>query len=184
MNLRPDGGYNVTPPPSPAVAGALDLNAKVAVAEHNLASGTGTLGDQSTVMNGSAANLVAAAGTGFKLDPEAGAALIASCDESLKVLSGIDFDVLNARNAPQLGGTKTAVSVADFTQRAASDPQGIAEAIQNLKGTISQMRQAYQKAVANYQAIEQHVTDSVTQLDREVQQQNSPVQQHGRNRAV
>lgn len=147
----------------------------------NLQSGTGTIADQATVMNGSATNLVAAAGTGFKLDPEAATALIASCEESLDVLNSIGADLQMVREAPKLGATKGAQTVSTFTQKVASDPQGIVEAVKSLESTVWQMQQAYQKAVANYQAVEQQVSDSVNTLSKEVQQQNAP--QHGRMRA-
>ena len=42
------------------------------------------------------------------------------------------------------------------------------------------MRQAYQKAVANYQAVEQQIAD---ELAHEMQQENSPAPQHGSIRA-
>ena len=149
-----------------------------------LLTGHGTIADQATVMTGSATNLVSAAGTGFKLDPEAATALIASCDESLDLLRKIEMDLYNVREAPRLGGTKGAHTVSTFTQKVASDPQGIVSAVANLQATITQMRQAYQKAVANYHAIEQNVTDAVSKLAREVQQENAPVPQHGRMRAI
>ena len=171
MEISPGGG---APPPS-----VPNINQALA----NLQSGKGTIADQATVMSGSATNLVASAGTGFKLDPEAATALIASCDESLKVLDGITQHLMTVREAPKLGATNGARTVSSFTQKVATDPQGIAAAVLNLQGTITQMRHAYQKAVANYQAIEQHVTDSVNKLAREVQQQNAPVPQHGRIRA-
>jgi hypothetical protein len=133
-------------------------------------------------MAGSAANLVAAAGTGFHLTPEAATALIASCDESLAVLNGLLEDLLTVRQAPKLGKTKGGEAVSSFTQQAAIDAQGIGAAVDNLKHTIAQMRQAYQKAAANYQTIEQQVTDSVNTLKREVQQLNVPTTQQGRIR--
>ena len=172
MEIDPGGGAAPAPP-------VPNINQALA----NLQSGKGTIADQATVMSGSASNLVAAAGTGFKLDPEAATALIASCDESLKVLSDITQDLVNVRETPRLGGTKGAQTVSSFTQKVAADPQGIVAAVHSLKATIMQMRQAYQKAVANYQAIEQQVTDSVNKLAQEVKQENAPVPQHGRIRA-
>jgi hypothetical protein len=171
VEISPGGG---APPPS-----VPNINQALA----NLQSGKGTMADQATVMSGSATNLVASAGTGFKLDPEAATALIASCDESLKVLDHIQADLAFVRNAPHLGRTKGALTVSAFTQNVASDHQGIVNAVLGLQATVSQMRQAYQKAVANYQAIEQHVTDSVNKLAQEVQQENAPMPQHGRIRA-
>jgi hypothetical protein len=158
-----------------------DINA----ARANLNSGTGTLADQATVMNGSAQNLVAAAGTGFTLHPEAATALIASCVESLNVLEGMQSDLRNLREAPRLGGTKGAQTVSAFTHNVANDHKGIVEAVRNLQGTIDQMRQAYIKAAANYHELEQQVADSVKKLDQEVQQEkNAPVPGKGRIRPV
>jgi hypothetical protein len=173
VEIDPGGGGAAPAPPVPNINQALA----------NLQSGNGTIADQATVMSGSATNLVAAAGTGFKLDPEAATALIASCDESLRVLDGLTGDLIQVREAPKLGGTRGARTVSSFTQKVASDPQGIAAAVVSLKGTITQMRQAYLKAVANYQAIEQQVTDSVNKLAQEVKQENAPAPQHGRIRA-
>ncbi|HEX3648390.1 MAG TPA: hypothetical protein VHV49_08175 [Pseudonocardiaceae bacterium] len=168
-----DGGGGATAPP-PNIAQALA----------KLQAGQGTINDQATIMNGSAANLVAAAGTGFTLDSEAATALIASCDEALKLLSNAEQNVFRVQEAPKLGGTKGAQTVSSFTHKVASDSQGIAHAIQNLQGTIAQMRDAYKKAVANYQAIEQQVTDSVHKLGQEVRQQNAPTSVPGPIRAV
>jgi hypothetical protein len=134
-------------------------------------------------MTGSATNLVAEAGTGFHLTPEAATALIASCDESLKALANIQQDLFVLRNAPELGGIGTAKGVSLLTQGVAVDRHGIVAAVHGLAATISQMRQAYLKAAANYQAIEHQVTDSVNTLSQEVQQQNSAAPQHGRIRA-
>jgi hypothetical protein len=148
----------------------------------HIQSGNGTLFDQATVMAGSATNLVAAAGTGFHLTPEAATALIAACDESIQILRDLDADLIIVREAPKLGKTKGAQAVSSFTQQAGSDAHGIAAAVDNLRATIEQMRQAYQRAAANYQAIEQQVTDSVNKLNQEVQQQNAPARQQGRIR--
>lgn len=172
MEIDP-GGSAAPTPPVPNINQALV----------NLQSGKGTIADQATVMSGSATNLVAAAGTGFKLTPEAATALIASCDESLTVLRGITQDLMAVRETPRLGGTKGAQTVSSFTQKVASDPQGIVAAVHSLQGTIEQMRQAYKKAITNYQAIEQQVTDSVGKLAQEVKQENAPAPQHGRIRA-
>lgn len=169
MEISPGGG---TSPPSSVP----DINQALA----NLHSGNGTMADQATVMTGSATNLVAAAGNGFHLTPEAATALIASCDESLRVLAGLGQDLIAVRETPRLGGTKGALSVSSFTQRVAGDQQGIVAAVHGLQGTISQMRQAYQKAVANYQAVEQQIADK---LAHGMQQENSPAPQHGSIRA-
>jgi hypothetical protein len=166
--INPDGSVSATPTP--------DINAALA----NLNSGKGTVADQATVMNGSAANLVNAAGTGFTLDPAAATALIASCDESLDILLTISEDLRLVQETPRLGGIKAAQDVATFTQKVASDPKGIAKAVSDLQGTIAQMKQAYQKALGNYQAIDQQVSDTVNKLAAEVNQVNSPAPQRGR----
>lgn len=160
-----EGGGGTAPAPVPDIAQALA----------KLDAGKGTINDQATVMNGSAANLVAAAGTGFTLDPEAATALIASCEEALRVLSEVVAQTAEViGQAPKLGGTKGARTVSSFTQNVAGDSQGIVRAVNNLQGTITQMRDAYQKAVANYQDIEQQVADSANKLDQEVNQRNAP----------
>jgi hypothetical protein len=174
VEAAPGGGGGAVP----------DFSAAVAQASGNIAAGKGTLNDQATVMSGSAANLVASAGSGFKLDPDAATALIASCDESLKILEGMERDLQYIREAPKLGQTQPAQHVAQFTQAVANDPRGMVRAVENLRATINQMRDAYKKAVANYQSIEQQVTDSANKLASEVQRQNQPAPQHGRIRAV
>jgi hypothetical protein len=156
-----------------------DINQALA----NVRSGNGTLSDQATVMTGSATDLVTAAGTGFTLTPEAATALIASCDKSLDVLHGIARDLRNVRDAPNLGETKGAKAVSALTQNAAKDHQGIVAAVTGLQATITQMREAYQKAVANYQAIEMQVADSANRLTQELRSQNAPATQRGRIRA-
>jgi hypothetical protein len=167
------GGSTPPPPSVPDISQALA----------NLQSGNGSIADQATVMTGSATNLVAEAGTGFHLTPEAATALIASCDESLKALGEIRQDLGIVQEAPKLGQTKGALGVSSFTQGVATDTHGIVAAVYGLEATISQMRQAYMKAAANYQAIEQQVADSANTLSQEVHQQNSPAPQHGRIRA-
>jgi hypothetical protein len=169
-----EGGGATAPAPMPDIEQALA----------KLDAGKGTINDQATVMNGSAANLVAAAGTGFTLDPEAATALISSCEEALNVLGGVAYDLQAVRAAPRLGDTRGARSVSPFTQRVAVDSHGITTAVHNLQGTITQMLDAYKKAVANYQAIEQQVKDSVNTLDQEVKQQNAPAPQRSPIRLV
>jgi hypothetical protein len=169
VEISPGGS---TPPP-PSVP---DINQALANQAQSLAS-------QATVMTGSATNLVAEAGTGFHLTPEAATALIASCDESLRALAGISQDLIVVQEAPKLGEIRGAKDVSSFTRKVAVDLQGIVAAVQGLAGTITQMRQAYLKAVANYQAIEQQVADSASTLSQEVRQQNAPAAQHGRIRA-
>lgn len=169
MEMIPGGGAA----PVPNINAALE----------RIDAGQGTLADQATVMTGSATNLVSAAGSGFKLDPEAATALIASCDESLNVLRNVQMDLEQVANAPRLGTSSGQQQVASFTHNVASDHQGIVQAVGGLQATITQMRQAYQKAVANYQAIEQQVTDSVNKLAGDVKKEHEPMPQYGRMRA-
>jgi hypothetical protein len=173
--IEPDGG--AAPSTTPTYAQLLH-------AQTNVANGTGTLADQGVIMQGSAANLVAAAGSGFGLSPEGAAPLIASIQESLHILDGIESNLVAVRRAPQLGTLPAARTASNFTHGVANDHQGIVQGVLSLKATLNQMLDAYQKAVANYHAVEQQVTDSVNQLGQAVHNGTLPPPSHGRIRAV
>lgn len=126
-----------------------------------LASGTGNAADQATVMDGSAANLVSAAGTGFKIQPEAAKALAESCGESIRILENVSHHVALVREAPSLGTLPGVQDIANFTASVGSDGQGVAKAIESLKSTLSQMQIAYENAAKSYENIDQEVQDAV-----------------------
>lgn len=129
-----------------------------------IASGTGTAADQATVMDGSAANLVSAAGSGFKLDHEAAVTLATSCGESLAILNSVQQHIGTLQRAPKLGSLPGAPGIATFTRDVATDPEGIAKAVQSLQATLEQMQTAYEKAAANYEQTEQDVKDALSKF--------------------
>jgi hypothetical protein len=126
-----------------------------------LASGSGTAADQATVMDGSASNLVSAAGKGFTLDPAAAKALAVSCAESVKILESVREHLTTVAGAPNLGSLPGVSQIASFTQHVASDPQGIVHAVTSLQSTLTQMQTAYERAAANYEQTEHEVADAV-----------------------
>jgi hypothetical protein len=118
---------------------------------------------QTKAMSGSAGNLIEAAGTGFHLEPDAAAILIKACQDSIKELDRLTSDLRNLEQAPRLGTLPGAVIVSEFTQRVATDHQGMIQGVHQLRATLVQMEQAYQKASTNYQETEQHLTDMLKQ---------------------
>jgi hypothetical protein len=118
-----------------------------------------SLADQAKAMSGSAGNLVAAAGTGFKLDPEAAATLIKGCRDALTELDHAAAIATALDAAPQLGTLAGAAQISGFTQQVATDDSGIVVAVHRLRATINQMMSAYQKASTNYQETEQMIAD-------------------------
>lgn len=128
-----------------------------AASAQKLASGTGTAADQATVMDGSAANLVSAAGKGFRLDPAAAKTLAVSCAESVKILESVRQHLTTVAGEPSLGSLPGVSQIATFTQHVASDPQGIVHAVASLQSTLAQMQSAYEKAAGNYEQTEHDV---------------------------
>jgi hypothetical protein len=64
------------------------------------------------------------------------------------------------------------------------DGQGIIHAVESLRATLVQMAAAYQNAFGNYQQIEQHINDSMSQLTQGLTQNTARPPQQGRMRAV
>jgi hypothetical protein len=129
-----------------------------------LASGTGNAADQATVMDGSAANLVSAAGTGFKIQPEAAKALAESCGESLRILGTVRNDILTVAEKPALGTLPGVSDIATFTGKVGGDDQGIGKAVESLMSTLTQMQQAYENAARSYQNIDDEVKAAVSKF--------------------
>lgn len=105
---------------------------------------------QSAQIQSSAKSFAAAAGSGFHIEPQAAATLINACRDALDSLNKLGTDLGQVSQTPQLGTTPGAKVIAPFTQNAATDPRGIMPAITNLKQTLHDMIQAYQKASTNY----------------------------------
>ena len=105
---------------------------------------------QSAQIQASAQKLAANAGSGFHIEPEAAATLIKSCMHSLDELNSLGASVNVIIQAPKLGQTPGAQVVAPFTQSVATDAQGMRQAIQNLRQTLTDMIQAYHQASTNY----------------------------------
>jgi hypothetical protein len=175
----------IADPGGSSPASVPNFSALIQQAQAKDAAGTANMADQGIIMQGSAGNLVGAAGTGFHITPEAAPAMIASVQESLHILNDMAADLARIQEAPQLGGLPAAQKVSGFTQSVATDNvQGYVQGILSLQGTLEQMLHAYQKAVANYHEIEQQVADSANQLQQAVQQNTLPPPQHGRIQAV
>jgi hypothetical protein len=98
----------------------------------------------------SAKTFAAAAGSGFHIEPEAAATLIKSCTDSIHELNALQAEIWTVSQAPKLGKTPGAHVIAPFTQQVATDPRGMASAIQSLIRTLTDMAQAYRKASTNY----------------------------------
>jgi hypothetical protein len=125
---------------------------KAADSAHDLAQ---QLAAQSEAMSGSAGAFVQAAGTGFQVTPEAAAILIKACQDSIDELDGLHRELDTLTQAPKLGTLPGALEASRFTQRVATDEQGIIVAVANLKATLIQMAEAYRRASTNYEQTEQ-----------------------------
>jgi hypothetical protein len=116
------------------------------------------LAAQADQIAGTAKTLVASAGTGFKLDPEAAAALITGCRKSIDEIARARKYAAALSAPPALGDLKGAKSISKFTQAVATDERGMLHALDGLTRTLEQMMAAYEKASANYQETEELVT--------------------------
>jgi hypothetical protein len=116
---------------------------------------------QAVQIESSAKNLVAAAGTGFHLEPEAAATLIKACQDSLHELDHLTGELMAISQAPKLGQSPGAQVVAPFTQQVGADQQGMVPAIESLKKTLADMIRAYQKASTNYAETEAIIAQSL-----------------------
>ncbi len=122
-------------------------------------------GNQAAQMDGSAGNLVKAAGGGFKLDPAAAASLAAACQAAMDKILDMQGDLINIQQAPNLGTLAGAQAVANYTQNVATDPQGMVQAVQSLNATLQQMHDAYIQASTNYQETNEQVADILKKID-------------------
>jgi DNA repair exonuclease SbcCD ATPase subunit len=144
---------------------------------------TTELSQQAAAMQAGAQSLKAAAGSGFHLEPEAAATLIKACQDSLHELNTLQRDVEQIRQAPKLGQTPGATTIAPFTQNVAMDPQGMIPALTNLQHTLEAMEQAYRQASTNYQETEAIIAASLKHQQTTLPSTPSPRPQ-GHNRAV
>jgi hypothetical protein len=124
---------------------------------------------QAALMDGSAGNLVKAAGGGgsggFKLDPAAAANLAASCAAAMDHIRDMQSDLQAIKQAPRLGNLQGAQAVASYTQNVATDPQGMVQAMESLNATLQQMHDAYIQASTNYQQTNEQVGDILKKID-------------------
>lgn len=120
---------------------------------------------QAAKMDGSAGNLLKAAGGGFKLDPQAAASLAAACQTAMDKISDMQVDLQAISQAPSLGSLSGAQAVANYTQNVATDPQGMVQAMQSLNATLQQMHDAYVQASTNYQETNDQVADILKKID-------------------
>jgi hypothetical protein len=183
MIIGPDGAHVPAPAQTSTPGAVPDFVGVAQQANANLAAGTGTLADQGVVMQGSAGNLVAAAGPGFHLDAEGAATLIAGIRKAQDLLRGLDKHHVKLLEAPQLGDLDYAKRVSAFTRSVATDQQGVVPGVESLRATLAQMEQAYEKAFGNYQAVEQQINDSMNGPTQGLAQGNTPPY-HGGPRAV
>jgi hypothetical protein len=105
---------------------------------------------QAVQIESNAKGFVAAAGSGFHIEPGAAAILIKACMDSIHELNALETHIRSVSQAPKLGTSPGARVIAPFTQQVATDPQGMVPAIQSLMRTLTDMIQAYQKASTNY----------------------------------
>ncbi|HEX4703509.1 MAG TPA: hypothetical protein VH352_15385 [Pseudonocardiaceae bacterium] len=119
------------------------------------------INQQAVQMQNSAKSFVAAAGTGFHIEPQAAATLIKACQDALEELRHLDKHLYTVSLAPQLGQTPGARVVSPFTQQVAVDSQGMIPAIESLKKTLADMIMAYQKASTNYAETEAIIAQSL-----------------------
>ncbi|HEX3781047.1 MAG TPA: hypothetical protein VHX38_15405 [Pseudonocardiaceae bacterium] len=129
-----------------------------------LAAKSGTAADQAAVMDGSAATLVSAAGTGFKIEPAAATALAISCGDSIRTLEAVQVHLRTVTQAPKLGALPGVPEIASFTGNVGSDHQGIEKAVNSLMSTLTQMQTAYENAAKSYQNVDQEVNDAVSKF--------------------
>jgi hypothetical protein len=126
-------------------------------------------GSQAAKMDGSAANLVKAAGGsgagGFKLDPAVAAKLAAACSTAMEHIRDMQGDLTTIQQAPSLGTLQGAQAVANYTQNVATDPQGMLQAMQSLNATLQQMHDAYVQASTNYQETNNDIADILNKMD-------------------
>jgi hypothetical protein len=115
-----------------------------------LAQQVALVNQQAVQIESSAKSFAAAAGSGFHIEPEAAATLIKACTDSIHELNALQAEIWTVSQAPKLGTTPGARVIAPFTQQVATDPQGMAPAIQSLIRTLTDMVQAYRKASTNY----------------------------------
>lgn len=124
---------------------------------------------QAAKMDGSAGNLVKAAGGGggggFKLDPHAAANLAAACKAAMDHILDMRSDLDIIQEAPKLGSLQGAQAVANYTQNVATDPQGMVQAVNSLNATLQQMHDAYIQASTNYQQTNEQVGDILKKID-------------------
>jgi hypothetical protein len=116
---------------------------------------------QAAQIESSAKSFVAAAGTGFHIEPEAAATLIKACQESLRELDHLSSNLMTVSQAPKLGQTPGAKIVSPFTQQVGTDQHGMVPAIESLKKTLADMIRAYQKASTNYAETEAIIAQSL-----------------------
>jgi hypothetical protein len=135
-------------------------------------------GSEAAKMDGSAGNLVKAAGGGgsgsFKLDPAAAAQLAAACQTALDHIRDMTDDLSIIEQAPKLGSLQGAKTVADYTQNVATDPQGMLQAIQSLQATLIQMHDAYIQASTNYQETNEQIVEALKKIDPDYKPTSTP----------
>lgn len=133
----------------------------MAAAGAELTAQIDNINKQAVQIKSAATGFKAAAGSGFHIEPEAAATLIGACHDALQQVAGLTIHLADIREAPKLGKTPGATVVSGFTQQVATDDQGIEPALINLRGTLTDMIAAYQKASTNYAETEAIIAKSL-----------------------
>lgn len=106
---------------------------------------------QSQQMADSAQQLLASARSGgFGFQPEAADTMIAAVRDSIADLDRLQSDLHVISQAPKLGRTPAALVVSPFTQRVATDEQGMVRTITNLRQVLTDMGSACEEAKKHY----------------------------------
>lgn len=138
-----------------------DSGGTAATPELMVARQLDTVARESVSIQSSAKALAASGGKSFHIEPQAAATLINACRDALNQLEEMQMHLYKISQAPQLGRTPGADVVAPFTQQAATDHEGVQQAVTNLKSTLQNMIQAYTKASTNYTETERLVSDAM-----------------------
>ncbi len=136
MEMAADGGSSS---PADAIGAAV---AQVAAESAKMAASAGQM-------------LSSAQSGGFKITPEACDQWIQALTTCLGELAGVSQQIGRIRQAPKLGQTPGAKVVGPFTQKVATDDQGIVAAYSNSKNTLEQMVKAFQTIKNNYSTTEE-----------------------------
>lgn len=110
--------------------------------------------------------LTSAQSGGFGFQPEAADTMITALQESIDDLRSIESSLYVISQAPKLGRTPAALVVSPFTQKVATDEQGIVRAVHNLRQLLTDMIAAYQEAKNHYDATDTIAAQQMRRLHK------------------